>query len=580
MRESSNSPAMSKVLILDGNSAAGLECTQSLGRNGAKVHVASPGDAVAFHSKYCSVQHVQPAHPNDIVQWVEVLDAQHRFDLIIPSTERSLMAFANTACSEELYRKAVIPDRETLRCATNKETMLQLASALGLPVPASVLVTSSTVDGVTVDFPVAVKPVQSKAISGKTMLDLRVAYAKDTEELRVIVSVVPNLPFQVQTLVRGYGVGIELLFVHGEPVLHFAHERVHEWPLTGGGSCYRKAIKAPPALLESSIRLLKELQWHGVAMVEWKVDAVAGPMLMEVNPRLWGSLALAIDAGVDFPRALLDAAADLPLQPQPKYRVPYYTRDITRDLDWLLANLKAPRDNPQLLVRPRMASFLELFRPLLFVESWDFFDFRDVGITVRRLRSYMGQKITTAKKKVVKRYRTRQFVHGPHRQLIARMERERDQYRRILFLCYGNICRSPLAALLMAEALPEYTIRSAGFHEKVDRCSPPHMLKAASKARIDMAAHRSRKVTADEIEAADLVIVMDWKNYHQLLQFFPQAAHKATFLGLFSRRGQLEIDDPYELHGARLDAVVENIVTAVEGLKTRLGPSERAPSAM
>ena len=47
--------------------------------------------------------------------------------------------------------------------------------------------------------------------------------------------------------------------------------------------------------------LLDELNWHGVAMVEFKVTEDGTPYLMEINTRFWGSLQLAIDAGVDFP---------------------------------------------------------------------------------------------------------------------------------------------------------------------------------------------------------------------------------------------------------------------------------------
>ncbi|MGI4758945.1 MAG: ATP-grasp domain-containing protein [Janthinobacterium lividum] len=504
--------------------------------------------------------------------WVEALDKQHDFDLVIPSTERSLMAFANTACSENLYRKAVIPNRETLRRATNKEDIMQLAGTLGLPVPSSVLVTDASRCSLPFGYPVAVKPVQSKVLVNEAMLDLRVQYAQSAEELSSILDALPGLPFQVQKLVRGKGVGIELLFVHGEPALHFAHERIHEWPLTGGGSCYRQSVEAPPALLDYSIRLLKELKWHGVAMVEWKVDREAGPVLMEINPRLWGSLALAIDAGIDFPKGLLLGAKGEQVQAQRKYKVPYYTRDITRDLDWQLANLRAPRNNPQLLVRPRLQSAAELLRPLVLQESWDFFDLQDLGITFRRLGAYFKQKAGVFQRKLTATLRARYFRYVTHRRLLAKISHTPKQYKQILFLCYGNICRSPLAALLAHKALPDRVVQSAGFHEKADRSSPRHMLTAAALAGIEMANHRSRTVTSDDIRQADLVFVMDWKNYDRLIKNFPDAESKATFLGLFAQAGGMEIEDPYDLRGEPVDAVVQKLALAVESLRRRLVP--------
>lgn len=61
------------------------------------------------------------------------------------------------------------------------------------------------------------------------------------------------------------------------------------------------------ALYERTINLLDAFGWSGVAMVEYKVDERSGePVLMEINGRFWGSLQLAVDAGVDFPRLLAE----------------------------------------------------------------------------------------------------------------------------------------------------------------------------------------------------------------------------------------------------------------------------------
>ena len=99
------------------------------------------------------------------------------------------------------------------------------------------------------------------------------------------------------------------------------------------------------------------------------------------------------------------------------------------------------------------------------------------------------------------------------------------------------------------------------------------MLKAAELVGMNLFAHRSRLATAEEIDAADLVFVMDWKNYSQLVQLFPQAVTKTTFLGLFSKSGQIEIEDPYELSGQRLEKVIATIGDAVAGLGSLVAPA-------
>src|SRR4030095_221723 len=110
---------------------------------------------------------------------------------------------------------------------------------------------------------------------------------------------------KVRRGVRGGGVGVEMLVDRGEVVLSFAHERIHELPLTGGGSTYRRAIAMPDALLEDSQKLMRALGWHGVAMVEYRAHN-GDHWLMEINGRFWGSLPLAAYAGVDFPKALAE----------------------------------------------------------------------------------------------------------------------------------------------------------------------------------------------------------------------------------------------------------------------------------
>ena len=132
-----------------------------------------------------------------------------------------------------------------------------------------------------------------------------------TEEERLLAfeEWLPVVAVQQQQYVRGTGIGVELLYDRGRAVLHFLHERIHEWPLTGGTSTYRKSLRPDTPTLAMATRLLDSLAWHGVAMVEFKRAPDGTLYLMEINPRLWGSLALALDAGVDFRLALASIAS-------------------------------------------------------------------------------------------------------------------------------------------------------------------------------------------------------------------------------------------------------------------------------
>jgi predicted ATP-grasp superfamily ATP-dependent carboligase len=123
---------------------------------------------------------------------------------------------------------------------------------------------------------------------------------------------------------------------------------VREIPPSGGVSVCRESIAPPPSLVIAGTRLLEALDWQGVAMVECKYDPRSDRYyVMEINPRFWGSLQLAIDAGVDFPALLVACAlGDLPA-PVTTYRVGVRSRWGWGELDYLYlrSKLRGPRES-------------------------------------------------------------------------------------------------------------------------------------------------------------------------------------------------------------------------------------------
>jgi predicted ATP-grasp superfamily ATP-dependent carboligase len=115
-------------------------------------------------------------------------------------------------------------------------------------------------------------------------------------------------------------VGVSFLFgPKASPLAHFSHRRLREYPVSGGPSTLRESIDDPLAK-DYGERLLKALDWYGVAQVEFRYDPRDGlPKLMEINPRFWGSLPLAVFAGVDFPYLLFRLALGLPAEKAAPY---------------------------------------------------------------------------------------------------------------------------------------------------------------------------------------------------------------------------------------------------------------------
>jgi predicted ATP-grasp superfamily ATP-dependent carboligase len=124
--------------------------------------------------------------------------------------------------------------------------------------------------------------------------------------------------------------GLSALFDEASKVkAAFVHKKLRMYPVQGGPSTLRESVHHPQ-IMDIGLSLLKALNWVGVAMVEFKVDPRDGlPKLMEVNPRFWGSLQLAILSGIDFPYLILRMAKGEKVEPILHY-------EIGRRCRWLL----------------------------------------------------------------------------------------------------------------------------------------------------------------------------------------------------------------------------------------------------
>lgn len=95
------------------------------------------------------------------------------------------------------------------------------------------------------------------------------------------------------------------------------HQRLREYPITGGPSVAARTIYHEK-VYHYGKKLLDSLKWHGVAMVEFKINPKSGDIyLMEINPKFWGSVELGLAAGINFGELLIEA---------------YTGRDIKADL--------------------------------------------------------------------------------------------------------------------------------------------------------------------------------------------------------------------------------------------------------
>lgn len=115
--------------------------------------------------------------------------------------------------------------------------------------------------------------------------------------------------------------GFFALYDEGEALATFQHCQHRGYKYSGGPSAYRESTDIPD-LEAAGLALLDELEWHGLAMVEFLRDPETGEFkLMEINPRFWSSLPFTVRAGVDFPHYYWQLATGEPVDRDPEYEV-------------------------------------------------------------------------------------------------------------------------------------------------------------------------------------------------------------------------------------------------------------------
>lgn len=351
---------MNPVILLDGNQRSALAVVRSLGKRGIAVFVGeAAGTSLAASSRYCRQTFDYPspaADPDAFLVRMEQVAQENPGALLFPMTDVSMAEILRNADRFSGYVTIPFSGYDQYSALSDKERLFRQAYALGIAIPETVYSTDldlstaakgkDPLSGRGLSYPAVVKPAASRIRTGRGWISTTVGYARSPGQLMDMIcgGSGSRQRFLIQEKIQGPGIGIFLLLWKGKSLARFAHQRVREKPPSGGVSVVCRSIEPPADALQSAEALLESSGWSGVAMVEFKRDLRDGRCkLMEVNARFWGSLQLAISAGVDFPYLLYQTATGKAPENGSAYRKGLQSRWELGDLDHLLIRLKGNR---------------------------------------------------------------------------------------------------------------------------------------------------------------------------------------------------------------------------------------------
>ena len=288
---------------------------------------------------------------------------------------------------DELGCVLALAPNSALEIATDKDSTLDVAHKLGIDQPKTMRIDSlDELPAVLAEFefPFVLKP----AISWTGRSDRRLFPTEviDRDEAVGVTSQIlaGGSSVLAQELACGRREGVTLFIVNDEVLAACAHAAYRTNPALGGASVMRESIPLLPDIYDPALRLARAIGLEGVCEVEFRRDADGRPLLMEINPRLAGTIENAVHSGVDFPLLIWQWAAGLPIDRVHGYRIGVRTHWLHGELRWLRDNYRrAGRPDSM----PRGRALWTFAAELVRTRHYDCIDGHDLGPGLAELRN-------------------------------------------------------------------------------------------------------------------------------------------------------------------------------------------------
>lgn len=325
---------MGAVLVLNAGLRHGVVAIRCLGSRGIRVTAGGSNRlSTGKFSKYAdrSITYPDPGDdPKGFVSAIEEELATNDYDMLLPINELTVETVVKHRSRFEDHTTVPFPQYDRLRIGVNKRKTVEAARELDVPHPKTLLPDEADLDTVeeVIGYPVVAKAQRGEGCTTTAVCDSREDLERAYRDLQETCG-----PVLFQEFIPDGGErGVYTLYGDpGELTALTVQQRLRTHPPSGGPSTYRETV-TDPELVAIADELLTALDWSGLAMVEFRIDARTGdPQLIEINPRLWGSLALSVYAGVDFPYLLYQMATGDDPESTLEYKVGVQARCLLTD---------------------------------------------------------------------------------------------------------------------------------------------------------------------------------------------------------------------------------------------------------
>lgn len=557
-----------RVLVTDADCPSGLACVRILGRAGYEV--IATGEAAfppVASSRYCCRYlpiHSPWRNADCFVNDVKKIMMAYAPDIILPVSDAAAYFLGGTEKFAQTGALSLCASQELFALGQSKTITFEKACAAGLPVAEGFVLhsTDPLPDTASIGYPWIVRTdnrcdelgVYKK---GETWI---VHTAADFQVLRQEQAGTEQ-SFLVQRYVAGRGAGCFVLFWQGEVVCWHSHERIAEIPWQGGVSA-RRRLAYDTALLNLSHQLLRDQKPTGLAMIEFRRCVTEGggengAIVVEVNARPWGSLALAGHAHIPFFTewiSLLQGGAEsgclacaLPSQ-SPRQRFPVATSLYPGEAQHLFSVFKSfvrREIGVTAALRLVLASVGCVLHPKTKFDYFWIDDWRPALTQSKVAASLIVRRGTTWLTRAAARAVLKVISH-------VRYQRQRMRAQasvapaKTLIVCLGNRCRSPFLELTLRTRFKEHgqSFRSAGVCVSNTHV-PRRFTKLFERYGFDAKEHRAKAVELKDVDWAECIVVMEAAHAIALAQRFGVAILFKCQLPRTAPRTFSEIPDPY-----------------------------------